>query len=100
MKLSEFCRCGARCDSLGVHPHCQLVEERAIYAWMLRNAHRFADSCGEVDCTAMVEAWDFETEDGSVTRDSDHKAWDVAIEVATAWEKNDRRLKVKVKEEA
>ncbi len=56
---------------------------RSIYGWMIRNADRFIDQrTGEVNATRMVEAWDNETQTGSVTLDSDHEAWDVAVKVA------------------
>jgi hypothetical protein len=33
--------------------------------------------------TRMVETWDIETQDGGVTTDPDHVAWEVAVEVAS-----------------
>lgn len=51
-----------------------------IYAWMKNNAHRFVDHrTGEVDYTRMVETWDIETQNGGVTTDPDHEAWDIAL---------------------
>ena len=54
-----------------------------IRRWMLANVDRFIDRrTGEIDCTSMVETWDNETQNGGVTTDPDHIAWDVAVEVA------------------
>lgn len=61
--------------------------ERAIKKWMSANAGRFVDECREVNCTAMVEAWDREESTGDTTLDPDHPAWDIAVEVATVVEK-------------
>ena len=63
------------------------VFESAIKSWMRRNVDRFIDRHGEVDCTAMVEAWDLETRDGGETTDPDHVAWYIATEVAEETEK-------------
>ena len=60
----------------------------AIRTWMRRYARRFIDSnTGELNCTAMVEAWDRECADGAVTLDPDHDAWDIAVLVAVEVER-------------
>lgn len=61
-----------------------------IKRWMWRNVERFLDSCGEVNATAMVEAWDHECSTGEATLDSEHEAWTIAVDVALAHE---RRLR-------
>lgn len=56
--------------------------------WMKRNVHRFVDALtGEVNCTALVEAWDAECSTGAATLDPDHEAWDAAVDVAERFEK-------------
>lgn len=61
--------------------------KRAIARWMTANLSRFVDRrTGEVDRTAMVEAWDLETQDGGVTTDPDHEAWTVAASLADVHE--------------
>lgn len=61
--------------------------KKEIAKWMISNVDRFVDKrTGEVDCTTMVETWDRETQDGGVTTDPDHEAWDVAVHVATVME--------------
>ena len=63
--------------------HALWVQKREISAWMARNADRFVDRrTGEVNLTALVEAWDRETQDGGVTTDPDHVAWEIAVDVA------------------
>lgn len=58
-----------------------------IKRWMRRNVSRFVDaSCGEVNCTEMVEAWDREASTGSATLDADHIAWECAVDVAAGYE--------------
>jgi hypothetical protein len=59
-----------------------LNDKRAIWRWMRGNAARFVDECDEVNCTAMVEAWDHECASGADTLDTGHVAWDVAVDVA------------------
>ncbi len=46
--------------------------------WLTRNAPRFLDECGEVNLTALVEAWDRETADGTLSLDPSHPVWEVA----------------------
>jgi len=54
--------------------------EKAIRTWMSKNYRRFIDKrTGELDATALVEAWDRETGDGSRTLDPAHPAWDIAL---------------------
>ena len=61
---------------------------REIRAWMVRNVDRFVDrTCDVVNATKMVEAWDQEIGTGEETLDSEHVAWEVAIEVAGLEEK-------------
>lgn len=58
-------------------------ERRAIRRWMCANFERFVErSTAECDLTKMVETWDIETQDGGVTADPDHVAWDVAVAVS------------------
>ena len=52
-----------------------------IKKWMLFNADRFMES-GELNLTKIVEAWDIECDSGEATVDSDHPAWEVALEVS------------------
>lgn len=54
-----------------------------IAAWMRRHMEEHRDGqTGEVDLTGLVEAWDRACASGGDTRDSDHPAWAVAVEVA------------------
>lgn len=47
------------------------------------NVDNFIDnSTGEVNCTALVEAWDRQCDSGEATLDENHIAWEVAVEVA------------------
>jgi hypothetical protein len=63
-----------------------------IRKWMLNNAERFMDRhTGEINCTALTEAWDSETQNGAVTLDPDHVAWDVAVQVSDAVERAARK---------
>jgi hypothetical protein len=55
------------------------VDRKAIQRWMDLNAERFRDECGEIDLTAMVEAWDAECSTGSATLNPHHPAWDIAV---------------------
>ena len=57
-----------------------------ILKWMRVNAPRFVDECGEVNATAMAEAWDVECSTGEATMSEHHPAWDVAAEVAGEYE--------------
>jgi hypothetical protein len=60
------------------------AEKASVRRWMRANRARFEDRrTGEVDMTRMVETWDIETQDGGVTTDPDHVAWEVAVEVAS-----------------
>lgn len=55
-----------------------------IRRWMKRNAIHYLDSkTGEVNLTALVEAWDTECDSGEETLDSSHPAWDIAVEAAS-----------------
>lgn len=57
--------------------------EQQIRGWMYRNLETFVYAkTGEVDCTAMVEAWDRECASGGDTLDPDHVAWEIAAELA------------------
>ncbi len=63
------------------------VEQTAL-RWMRRRVHDFVDPrTGEVDTTAMVEAWDRAEAGGGATLDSDHPAWDAAVRVAEGFER-------------
>lgn len=53
-----------------------------IVKWMMSNARRFQDECGELNCTLMVETWDIECASGGDTLDYNHPAWECAMVVA------------------
>ena len=64
-----------------------VLEDRAtntaIRIWMKANANEFTDPrTGELNTTALVEAWDIEYADGHTTLDPNHPAWDIANEFA------------------
>ena len=60
-----------------------LNNTQSIRRWMKANAASFEDPrTGEVDLTAMVEAWDAEEGTGAETLDCDHQAWEIAAEFA------------------
>lgn len=60
----------------------------SIRSWMIKNADRFMDRrTGELNTTALTEAWDFETQTGGVTLDPNHEAWDVAVAIADRLER-------------
>jgi hypothetical protein len=57
--------------------------EKEIRTWMRTHRGDHADrKTNEVDCTALVEAWDHQQSTGMATLDPDHIAWDIAVEVA------------------
>ena len=58
------------------------VKECAIRSWMRANLKRFRDECGNVNTTALVEAWDVECSSGEATLDTEHPAWDIAVIVS------------------
>ena len=59
----------------------QAINEKAIRLWMKKNIYRFIDrKTNEVNCTEMVEAWDRECSSGEDTLDSNHPAWDIAVQ--------------------
>lgn len=52
-----------------------------IRRWMRRHVDEYRDQrTGEVNLTALVEAWDRTCADGDATLDDDHPAWVVAAE--------------------
>ncbi len=54
-----------------------------IARWMRAPKSEHVDRLtGEVNLTALVEAWDRACADGGATLDRDHIAWEVAVEVA------------------
>lgn len=54
-----------------------------IARWMREHLDDHRDrTTGEVNCTSLVEEWDVACADGGATLDSNHVAWDVAVEVA------------------
>lgn len=54
-----------------------------IARWMRTHKGEHVDRLtGEVNLTALVEAWDRACADGGATLDRDHIAWEVAVEVA------------------
>ncbi|NTX57954.1 hypothetical protein [Myxococcus sp. CA039A] len=46
------------------------------------NVYEHRDASGEVNLTALVEAWDHDQDSREATLDEHHPAWDVAVEVA------------------
>lgn len=64
-----------------------MATKAEIRNWMKSNLADYIDECDEVNCTAMVEAWDRECADGGATLDPNHIAWEIAVEVAEAHEK-------------
>lgn len=63
-----------------------------IKQWMLLNLDRFIDpKTKELNSTALTEAWDQETQDGTQTLDPDHMAWEVDAEIAMKVEKQNVR---------
>lgn len=58
----------------------------SIRRWMSANIADHVDECNEVNATALVEAWDRECADGSATLDMDHVAWEVASQLAGAYD--------------
>ena len=60
-----------------------MATRREIKRWMVANVADHTDrKTGEVNCTSLVEAWDYTMSDGGVTTDPDHEAWTIATEVA------------------
>lgn len=60
-----------------------------IRIWMQGQVDQYVDAkTGEVNCTALVEAWDAECSTGESTLDPDHIAWDIAVDVAVAYERS------------
>jgi hypothetical protein len=60
-----------------------MESKREIRGWMLANRARFTDRrTGEFLPTEAVEAWDYETQDGAMTVDPDHPAWEVAADLS------------------
>lgn len=57
-------------------------DRSAIRRWMLMYLVEHRDASGEVNLTALVEAWDHDQDSGEATLDEHHPAWDVAVEVA------------------
>jgi hypothetical protein len=68
-----------------------MAANMSIKAWMKRNVSRFVDVCGEVNCTALVEAWDAQEANGSETLDNMHPAWDIAVDVGE-WYESTRKV--------
>jgi hypothetical protein len=65
-----------------------------IRAWMRTHARAFVDPLtGELDPTALVEAWDRDCAGGSAALDSNHPAWIVASHIADEY--NAKQLKNK-----
>jgi len=64
------------------HEDTRVMLGRAIRRWMVANVEKFIDECGEVNATAMVEAWDLACGQGGDTLDPDHVAWEVAAQVS------------------
>ncbi len=57
-----------------------------IRAWMRSHVAEHNDPVtDEINTTALVEDWDRCCADGAVTLDSDHPAWDIAADVASAY---------------
>lgn len=64
---------------------------KAIAAWMRANLDAHIDpQTGELNCTALVEAWDIEKSTGGVTLDPNHPAWEIAVKVADQRDRADR----------
>jgi hypothetical protein len=57
-------------------------ERQQIRRWMRANVERFVEECGEVNCTQITEAWDRECSTGEMTLDTDHPAWEIAVDIA------------------
>lgn len=74
-----------------------MTEERPSIAdirrWMKNNVNEFVDECNEINCTAMVEAWDDECGSGEETLDPDHEAWGIAVEVSEWFEKSSSTIR-------
>lgn len=70
--------------STAVYPAKVVAPSRtSIVRWMAIHADEYRDGrTGEVNTTALVEAWDSACADGGATLDSDHIAWDVAVRFA------------------
>jgi hypothetical protein len=63
----------------GRHQPTDRTTNNAIRIWMKANANQFTDrQTGELNTTALVEAWDIECANGSATLDPNHPAWDIA----------------------
>jgi len=57
-------------------------DRTAILRWMKRNAEDHRDQrTGEINYTTLVEQWDRDCSTGEATMDSDHPAWEIALEV-------------------
>lgn len=63
------------------------IGPKEIKNWMRSHVREHIDECGEVNATALAEAWDRECATGGDTLDSTHIAWDIAAEVALEHEK-------------
>lgn len=65
-----------------------LVEDpERIRKWMTQHVGEFVDPrTGEVNCTALTEAWDSAESTGEATLDSDHIAWEIAVDVGENFE--------------
>ncbi len=51
-----------------------------IRRWMVANQADYIDpKTGELNWTALVEAWDRSCADGGATLDPDHIAWEIAV---------------------
>ena len=67
----------------------------SIRSWMRRNLEAYRNrQTGEVNMTTLVEGWDSECADGAETMDSNHPAWDVAVELAAPSRSSLERLKI------
>lgn len=56
-----------------------MLKPNSIRHWMNRNSSRFIDPLtNELNCTAIVEAWDSECSTGEETIDPSHPAWEIA----------------------
>jgi len=60
-----------------------LTNSTKILSWMRANAKDHIDpKTGELNCTALVEAWDAAEGTGKETLQHSHPAWDLAVEIA------------------
>jgi hypothetical protein len=64
---------------------CSTAHRVWIRDWMRAHVEEHRDGrTGEVNHTALVDAWDRDCAGGEVTLDHDHPAWDIAIGVGDA----------------